>query len=630
MKRKVDRETLIEMIKDNEDVTNVDTSEIKNMERMFTERYTSSFNQDISGWDVSNVKNMSCMFAGCESFNQDISGWDVSNVKNMSYMFDGCSSFNQDLSGWDVKGVENMYSMFGWCKLFNQDISLWNVSNVTDMSCMFDGCSSFNQDLSGWDVSNVKDMSEMFYLCVKLNQDLSGWDVSNVIDMSEMFEGCEKLNQDFSKWDVFRVGNENGITIINWDIENQGIKYWVDIEEGIKNLYGDYKLFIYVNKNAPTQLSKFTESEILNTCGDNLVYEVIDGGPDAADKKYIENLKKEIKSQNIDKVITISKDKGLKKELDEVVNPLKLCLILKSTVIFYKKQYIGFENTKWKWHKKIKHEILEPKEYLKMINMFLRKENIRPLKKEWFNDLGWYESLNLVLNYHRYILDELMRGFKRRVNEGKEGMIEDMSMGCEYYFEEDVEEKELVRLDRVWFICQYILKKQMMMFVKSKTLKNKIIKMLKPIEKQSKDEREQIKKDLNSDDKVKKERAMIKHLRLVLNPPIIIKELDYEEVNNIPIEWIETIEKKEKRELFIEKYKNIIIRNTIRVERIRDWIYDDGMAYYSIDNYNDEIFYVLNDRKFEIREWYHSTNGVITYGIDMDNKKMTYKEDAII
>ncbi len=81
---KVTREQLIQMIKKNEDVSNVDTSEIKDMSLLFYHNKT--FNQDISKWDVSNVTNMKGMFYD-SVFNGDIFQWNVSKMTYMDYMF---------------------------------------------------------------------------------------------------------------------------------------------------------------------------------------------------------------------------------------------------------------------------------------------------------------------------------------------------------------------------------------------------------------------------------------------------------------------------------------------------------------------------------------------------------------
>ena len=127
-KKKVTEKELRQMIKDGDDVTNVDTSGITDMSWLFDN--ASSFNQDISSWDVSNVTNMLAMFFGATSFNQDISSWDVSNVINMPGMFDFASSFNQDISKWDISNVEDMTSMFVGASSFNQpNISKWFNKN---------------------------------------------------------------------------------------------------------------------------------------------------------------------------------------------------------------------------------------------------------------------------------------------------------------------------------------------------------------------------------------------------------------------------------------------------------------------------------------------------------------------
>jgi surface protein len=141
-----------------EDVTQVNTSEITDMSRLFLDL---SFNQAIGKWDVSSVENMGDMFADNLVFNQPIGEWNVSNVTNMNDdgygMFGDASSFNQPLEKWDVSSITNMTNMFFGATAFNQDIGSWNTSSVTWMRGMFNHATAFNQDISGWNVNNVSD-----------------------------------------------------------------------------------------------------------------------------------------------------------------------------------------------------------------------------------------------------------------------------------------------------------------------------------------------------------------------------------------------------------------------------------------------------------------------------------------
>ena len=163
----VDKETLINMISNGDDVTRVCTTRIINMAYLTTggDIY---FNQNINSWDVSNVTNMEQMFRDATSFNQDISSWDVSIVESMFLMFGGATSFNQPIGNWDVSNVTNMGGMFLGADAFNQPIGNWDVSNVTDMTFMFYDATSFNQDLSSWSVDGVTS-------CLQFSGGASSW-----------------------------------------------------------------------------------------------------------------------------------------------------------------------------------------------------------------------------------------------------------------------------------------------------------------------------------------------------------------------------------------------------------------------------------------------------------------------
>ncbi len=108
----ITKEELKRKIKNEEDVTKVNTSCITDMSYLLIDTDT-DFNQDISAWDVSKVTNMNGMFFHASKFNKDISKWNVSNVTNMSYMFTHAFAFKgHDLSKWNVKKVTEHYFFF--------------------------------------------------------------------------------------------------------------------------------------------------------------------------------------------------------------------------------------------------------------------------------------------------------------------------------------------------------------------------------------------------------------------------------------------------------------------------------------------------------------------------------------
>jgi len=218
---------LKQMIFRNQDISQVNTSQITDMSYLFSGR--DNFNDDISNWDVSNVTNMEGMFSSASGFNVPIGKWDVSNVTNMNGMFRNTESFNQPIGNWNVSNVTNMADMFNDADKFNQPIDNWNVSNVTNMTGMFSQAEKFNQPIGNWNVSNVTNMTGMFSQAEKFNQPIGNWNVSNVTNISNMFNSASNFNQPIGNWNVSKVTNISNMfssasnfnqPIENWDVSN--------------------------------------------------------------------------------------------------------------------------------------------------------------------------------------------------------------------------------------------------------------------------------------------------------------------------------------------------------------------------------------------------------------------------
>ena len=206
-------------------LNDIDTSKITDMSNLFDSTIEGGYMSytinsdimsmvkklDLSNWDTSNVKNMQGMFYRCESLEKlNISTWDTSNVVNMAMMFSGCSSLKHlDLSSFNTSSVTNMAIMFSKCSsLIDLDLSTWDTSNVTDISFMFNNCKSLKYlDLSNWNTFNVTKMNYIFGNCTSLNKlDLTGWNISNITNMFAIFLNCESLNElNLSGWNISTV-----------------------------------------------------------------------------------------------------------------------------------------------------------------------------------------------------------------------------------------------------------------------------------------------------------------------------------------------------------------------------------------------------------------------------------------
>ena len=180
----------------------------------------------VTYWDTSNVKNMSRMFDGCESMliNPNGTGWDdgplfidkwnTSNVTDMSYMFNNCQktvyppSVATTTDGtntyWDTSNVVDMNEMFEYCSSLTDtppDVSKWNTSNVTDMSYMFNDCSGLTEApaVSSWNTSKVENMSALFNGCSSLKIiDISGFTFTSSTQV-----GSDTIGAQYNKRGMF-------------------------------------------------------------------------------------------------------------------------------------------------------------------------------------------------------------------------------------------------------------------------------------------------------------------------------------------------------------------------------------------------------------------------------------------
>ena len=124
---------------------------------------------------INNLINLGDMFDNCDSLYAltDISNLNTSNVEQMNGMFRGCSSLCEldDISNWDTSNVKDMNGMFNGCKSLSSlpDISKWDTSNVTNMGWMFYNCKSLKSlpDISKWNIDNVINKEWMFERCKK-------------------------------------------------------------------------------------------------------------------------------------------------------------------------------------------------------------------------------------------------------------------------------------------------------------------------------------------------------------------------------------------------------------------------------------------------------------------------------
>ena len=111
---------------------------------------------------------MSIMFYNCTKLTSlDVSNFDTSNVTNMNGMFSSCNKLTSiyGLDSFDTSNVNDMYWMFRNCSgLTSLDLSSFDTSKVTDMQRMFENCTNLTSITFGnkADVSNVTSFYNIF------------------------------------------------------------------------------------------------------------------------------------------------------------------------------------------------------------------------------------------------------------------------------------------------------------------------------------------------------------------------------------------------------------------------------------------------------------------------------------
>ncbi len=210
------------------DLTNLDTSRVTNMSRMFSACYqlqsidfpesfvTSSVTnmymmfQHVpltsvvfpETFDLSWVQDMGYMFSNCTklksiTFPENLQ---TSSLSNTGGMFNGCSALEHIVfpNGFNTQNVINMQAMFNHCRALTsiQWSASFNTQNVQNMQQMFANCEALESlDLTHFNTQSVTNMKQMFSTCKKLTTVTVGygWSTVNVEESTDMFLNCTLL-----------------------------------------------------------------------------------------------------------------------------------------------------------------------------------------------------------------------------------------------------------------------------------------------------------------------------------------------------------------------------------------------------------------------------------------------------
>ena len=230
------------------DISNFDTSNVTNMEAMFT-GMSNLTTLNLSNFDTSKVTSMDAMFGDMSSLIRlDLSNFNTSNVTNMDTMFGGMTNLTSlSISSFDTSKVTTMNAMFGYASsLTTLDISNFNTSKVKDMSYMFQEMSSLTTlNLSNFNTSNVTNMEYMFSFMPALTTlDISNFDTSKVTTMDSMFYDMPALTTlDISNFDTSLVTDMSGMFGLNSNVNDKLEKIYVNNDFNTSSLTNFSEIF---------------------------------------------------------------------------------------------------------------------------------------------------------------------------------------------------------------------------------------------------------------------------------------------------------------------------------------------------------------------------------------------------
>ena len=191
-----------EALKQIEGLEYLNTSEVKDMSRMFW-GCSALTSLDLQHFNTQNVIDMRLMFSGCSALTSlNLQNFNTQKVTDMFWMFHGCSALTSlNLQNFNTQKVTDMCQMFYGCSaLTSLNLNSFNTQNVTNMRGMFSGCSALTSlDLQHFNTQNVTNMRGMFSGCSALTSlDLKNFETQNVTDMSWMFFACPALTTIYS------------------------------------------------------------------------------------------------------------------------------------------------------------------------------------------------------------------------------------------------------------------------------------------------------------------------------------------------------------------------------------------------------------------------------------------------